>query len=223
MAEATDGTRGAQTRQLILDTALRLFREQSYDRTTMRAIAAAAGVSVGNAYYYFSGKEELVQAFYAQIQEEHRARAAPALAGSADVTSRLRGVLHAGIDVMEPYHEFAATFIKLAVDPDSPSSPFSAQSAASRAAAVALFREVLTGASPQVPADLRAELPELLWLAHLGVTLFWVHDRSPGQARTRTLIDTSASVIGRLVRLARLPPLRSITADLLSLTRTLRP
>ena len=46
-----------QTRALILETAMRLFQERGYDKTTMRAIAAEAGVSVGNAYYYFDGKD----------------------------------------------------------------------------------------------------------------------------------------------------------------------
>ena len=46
-----------QTRALILETAMRLFQERGYDKTTMRAIAQEAGVSVGNAYYYFASKE----------------------------------------------------------------------------------------------------------------------------------------------------------------------
>jgi len=41
--------RGEATRRAIVETALRLFRERGYDKTTMRAIAAEAGVSVGNA------------------------------------------------------------------------------------------------------------------------------------------------------------------------------
>ena len=53
-----------QTRAGIVDAALRLFEAGGYDATTMRAIADEAGVSLGGAYYYFSGKEELVQAFY---------------------------------------------------------------------------------------------------------------------------------------------------------------
>ena len=48
-----------QTRAGIVDAAMRLFRENGYDATTMRAIADEAGVSLGSAYYYFSGKEEL--------------------------------------------------------------------------------------------------------------------------------------------------------------------
>ncbi len=39
----------------------------------MRAIAREADVSTGNAYYYFSSKEELVQQFYESNQADHLA------------------------------------------------------------------------------------------------------------------------------------------------------
>ena len=54
-------TKSARTRSVIIDAALKLFRERGYDATTMRAIATEAGVSVGNAYYYFDSKEMLIQ------------------------------------------------------------------------------------------------------------------------------------------------------------------
>jgi hypothetical protein len=55
-----------------------------------------------------------------------------------ELTRRLAGVLHAGIDVTTPYHEFAGSFIKVAIEPGSPLSPFSAESAPSRALSVGL-------------------------------------------------------------------------------------
>lgn len=216
------GGRDAPTRRLILDAALRLFREQSYATTTMRAIAAAAGVSTGNAYYYFSGKEELVQAFYEGIQDDHRRRAVPVLAAGTDFGERLRGVLHAGVDAMSPHHEFAGSFIRVAVDPASPSSPFSPRSRPAREQAVGLFREVVDGARLPLRPDLRAELPELLWLAYLGVTLFWVHDRSPGQARTRALIDGAVPLLVKVLRVARLPAVRAVVGDVVELVRAVR-
>lgn len=112
-----------QTRTLILETALRLFEEHGYDRTTMRAIAKEAGVSVGNAYYYFSSKEHLVQGFYDRIAAEHEAAVRPVLAGDPDLAVRIRGVLLCWLDVAEQYHRFAAQFFKNAADPDSPLSP----------------------------------------------------------------------------------------------------
>ena len=44
-------TKGEQTRAVIAEAALRMFREQGYEATTMRAIAKEAGVATGNAYY----------------------------------------------------------------------------------------------------------------------------------------------------------------------------
>lgn len=212
----------APTRRRILDAALRLFREQSYATTTMRGIAAAAGVSVGNAYYYFSGKDELVQAFYEDIQDDHRRRAAAVLAAGPDFGERLRGVLHTGVDAMSPHHGFAGSFVRVAVDPTSPSSPFSPQSRRAREQAVGLFREVVEGSRLPVRDDLRAELPELLWLAYLGITLFWVHDGSPGQARTRTLIDGAVPLLVTVLRVARLPAVRSVVGDAVELVRAVR-
>lgn len=96
-ADEKKAPKSEQTRTLILETALRLFRERGYDKTTMRAIAQEAGVSVGNAYYYFSSKEHLVQGFYDRIAEEHQAAVEPILTGGEkDLTARIRGSTSAG-------------------------------------------------------------------------------------------------------------------------------
>jgi AcrR family transcriptional regulator len=214
--------RGEQTRQLILDTAMRLFRERGYAQTTMRAIAKEAGVAVGNAYYYFTSKEHLIQEFYSGSQVEHRNRSAGVLGRETDFAARLRGVLHAGIDANAPYHSFAATFFKTAAEPTSPLSPFSAESSLAREASIALFREVLDGSTAKVDPELRNDLPELLWLAYMGVILYWVHDRSPDQAKTRTLVDGAVPLIDRLVGLSRLRVVRPVTREVIGLIRALR-
>jgi AcrR family transcriptional regulator len=214
--------RGEHTRQLILETALRLFRERGYAETTMRAIAKDAGVAVGNAYYYFDSKEHLIQGFYDNNQKAHRVAADGVLAVERDFAGRLRGVLHAGIDVNAPYHSFAATFFKTAAEPSSPLSPFSAESSPAREAAIAIFRDVVDGSSAKLDPELRKELPELLWLGWMGVVLFWVHDKSSGQRRTRRLIDGAVPLVDRLVALSRLRVLRPALRQILALIDTIR-
>jgi hypothetical protein len=144
------------------------------------------------------------------------------LAGSTSLSRRLAGVLHAGIDTMAPYHDFAATFIKVAIDPRSPLSPFSDESAGSRDQSVALFTDVLRGSRSDMDDRVREELPGLLWLAYLGLALFWVHDSSPDQARTHRLIDAAVPLLVRMLKLTRIPVLRSPVTDLLALIRGLR-
>lgn len=207
-----------RTRSAIIDAALTLFREKGYEATTMRAIAIEAGVSVGNAYYYFDSKEHLIQAFYDRAQEEHRAAAQPVLDTERELGARIAGVLGAWLDTMEPYHPFAGTFFKNAADPTSPLSPFSPESAPARAAAIGLWREVLEGSDAKVPKRLRADLPELLWLAFMGHVLFWVHDPTPSAAATRRVVSRTAPLVVRVIGLTRLPLVRSLLDDVTGLT-----
>ena len=111
--------KAAQTRRTIVDAAMRLFNRDGYAGTTMRAIAAEAGVSLGNAYYYFGSKEHLIQAFYDQLQVEHAAAAEDVLARETGFAPRLLGVLQAWLDVAEPHHEFGGEFFRNAADPRS--------------------------------------------------------------------------------------------------------
>src|SRR5687768_7279108 len=126
--EASGTGRGERTRELILGTALELFRERGYEETTMRAIAQRAGVSLGNAYYYFRSKEHLIQAFYAQSHREHLDASRPILEREKELAARLKGVLYAKLSTSEAYHRFSGILFKTAADPNSPLSPFSPES-----------------------------------------------------------------------------------------------
>src|SRR5712691_10910836 len=61
-----------ETRRQILDTALALFPERGIEETTMRDIAGGAGMSLGDAYYYFNSKEAIVGAYYDYVQGDRR-------------------------------------------------------------------------------------------------------------------------------------------------------
>jgi AcrR family transcriptional regulator len=215
-------TARGRTREAIVDAALELFREHGFEGTTMRAVAERAGVSVGNAYYYFSSKEELVQGFYDQLVAEHRRLALPALAGRTDLADRLRAALDAWLTAAQPYGRFADRFFAAAARPGNPLSPFSARSGPAREAALDLYREVVAGSRTTVDPELARELPELLWLLQLGVVLFWVHDDTPGSARTHLLVERAVPIVARLVRLSRMPVLRPIGHQVIDLVRQLR-
>jgi len=215
--------KGEQTRAHILETALQLFRERGYEDTTMRAIAEAAGVAVGNAYYYFRSKEHLIQAFYERSHDEHLEACRPLLADERDLQKRLHGVLRAKIDTSMPYHRFAAVLFKSAADPKSPLNPFSDESAALRVRVTELFAEVLEGSRLRIGnPKLREELPHLLWTYQMGIILFWIHDDSPECGRTCRLIDHTVKIIVRLITLIDLPPFRPLLWTTLDLLKDLR-
>lgn len=52
--------RATATRQLILAEAARRFRRRGYTASSLKDIAAGAGIAAGSIYYYFSSKEELL-------------------------------------------------------------------------------------------------------------------------------------------------------------------
>lgn len=212
-----------RTRELLVDTALTLFRSEGYERTTMRRIADEAGVSTGNAYYYFAGKDALVQELYARIQDDHRALAEPLLVDGDPVADNLARVLHAGLDVMDPYHSFGATMVAAALRPSEAVSPFSAESSAARDQAVGLLAETVRRSKGAPRGALGERLPKLLWLAYLGVTLHWVSDTTPDQRRTRDLVDGLAPLLGRALRIARLPVGSGLAADAVALLDRLDP
>ena len=213
--------KGEETRKRILAAALELFRDKGYVETTMRAVAERAGVSLGNAYYYYASKENLLQGYYADSHEQHALACRPILARERGLRERLAGVLHAKIATSEPYHRFAGLLFAVAADPKSPLNPFGPESAPVRQQSVEIMREVLAGSKAKVPKDLAARLPELLWLHEMGIILFWIHDLSPGRARTKALVERSTDLVVRLISLASNPllrPLRKATLRLLEET-----
>src|SRR5262245_29753802 len=104
--------KGDRTRAHVLETALALFRERGFQETTMRAVAYRAGLSLGNAYYYFPSKEHLVHAFYARTHEEHLDACAPVLEKEPRLERRLLGVMRAKLETLEPYHRIAGDLFR---------------------------------------------------------------------------------------------------------------
>lgn len=218
----TKTPKGEQTRTLILNTALDLLAERGYEKTTMRAIAEKSGLSLGNAYHYFKSKEHLIQAFYHRTHEEHLAASLPVFERETNLKPRLLQVLRLKIQTLEPYHEFAGVLFKTAADPHSPLNPFGRDAAPVRRDGIQLFETLVAGAKTRLPADLKAELPYLLWLYHMGIILFWIHDMSPQRRRTHHVIDRTIDLLDRLITLASNPLMRPLRKRSLQFVAELR-
>jgi AcrR family transcriptional regulator len=218
----TKTVKGEQTKALILNTALEMLHEHGYEATTMRGIAGKAGVSLGNAYHYFGSKDHLIQAFYHRTHEDHLQASLPALAKESSLKARLLSVMRLKIETLEPYHEFAGVLFQTAADPHSPLNPFAHAAAPVRRDSVKLFEQLVEQTKARIPSDLRAELPYLLWLYHMGIILFWIHDSSRKRARTYRLIDQTVDLLDKLVSLASNPLMRPVRKKALRLVIELR-
>ncbi len=220
--KSTKTAKGEQTKALILNTALEMLHERGYEDTTMRAIAEKAGVSLGNAYHYFGSKDHLIQAFYHRTHEEHLRASLPVLRKESSLRARLLAVIRLKINTLEPYHEFAGVLFQTAADPDSPLNPFAHAAAPVRRDSIKLFEDLVAGSKARIPSDLREELPYLLWLYHMGIILFWIHDTSRKRTRTYRLIDQTVDLLDRFISLASNPLMRPLRKKALRLVAELR-
>jgi AcrR family transcriptional regulator len=205
-----------ETRRQILETALALFRERGFEDTTLRDIAREAELSLGAAYYYFHSKEAIVGAYYDYVQAEHLRRARDAFARGGSLKERLRAALHTKIDIMQGDRRLLRALFRYGGEPAHPLSWFGPATRDQRLCSIDVFAEALAG--EKLPDDVREAAPTLLWTLHMGVLLYFLYDDSPGQRRTRKLIDASVDFtvdVKRLATSALLRPLRRRVMNIL--------
>ena len=84
----------AEVRQSILDGAHRAFQQSGYRGTSIPAIAREAGVSVGQIYRFFPGKQELFLGVCQERTDLKLNELAVQLSGISDPQERLRAAIH---------------------------------------------------------------------------------------------------------------------------------
>lgn len=209
--------KSAETRERILEAALRTFRERGFEQATMREIAAAAQMATGAAYYYFDSKQAIVMAFYQRTQQELAPRIDEALARSRTLEARVRGIITAKLEYFLPNRPLMGA-LTAHVDPTHPLSPFSEQTQAVRDQDMAHFERAVRDSQLRLPKNIAPYLPRLLWLYQMGIFLFWVYDRSRDQQRTAVLLEKTLKMIVLGIRMAGLPflrPVHRLTGELL--------
>jgi len=201
-------SRSESTRRDILEAALTLLRARGFEQTTMREVAAAAGVSLGAAYYYFASKEAIVAAYYDDVQARHQAACREAFAAAPDLRARLRAAVHGKVDIMAGDRKLLRALFRYGGDPDHPLSWFGPATRRQREESITIFADVLRG--ERLPRDLRESGPSLLWALHMGVLLVFLYDDSARQRRTRQLIDAVVDLVVDMRRVVTSPLLRPL-------------
>jgi AcrR family transcriptional regulator len=208
-----------ETRGRIMAAAIELFRRQGFDATTMREIAAEAGVATGAAYYYFDSKDAIVLAFYDQAQKEMEPLLQEALRAGKDLKPRLAALLEVKLRYFAPNRGLLGTLASH-VDPAHPLSPFSAQTSEIRERDMHYFGRALEETRVRITSDLQPHMPRILWMYQMGIILFWLYDRSQGQQRTRALIEKSLTIVVRLIKISGFPLMRPVRRMVVELVET---
>jgi AcrR family transcriptional regulator len=172
-----------ETYRRVLDSAMRLFAQKGYEKTTMRGISKEASLGLGALYYYFPSKESIIIRFYEELQKE-LAEEWPDLdpGPEAELNDRLRAFLTFKLEKLETYRPLMKVLLKEAVDPDSQLNPLSSDSKSALDQSLLVF-ESIVGAEHQ-----DSNMAKLLWLGHLGVIGLWIHRPE----KTEKLIDSFA-------------------------------
>jgi len=209
--------RAEDTRRKIYEAAMEMFREKGFEETTMRDIAAKAGVALGGTYYYFSSKDAIVLAFYHEMQQASTSAVSDALAEKKKLKDRIHAVLDERIKLLEPNRKFCAALFRHAPDGSDPLSPFSQETLLIRDAAIAQMKTAMDGGDVKIPPDLKPRLPHLLWLYQMALIMFWLYDRSPNQEKTQKLKDKSLGLLVNLLRVSSLPLMKPLRKTVLEL------
>lgn len=77
----------------LLSAAARLFREQGYERTTVRDIAALVGIQSGSLFHHFRSKEEILKAVMIEVIRFNTDRLRKAVGNSKDTHGKLRALI----------------------------------------------------------------------------------------------------------------------------------
>ncbi|QDQ27596.1 TetR/AcrR family transcriptional regulator [Chitinimonas arctica] len=84
----------------LIAAASRLFKEQGYERTTVRDLAQAVGMQSGSLFYHFRTKEEMLVAVMAAGIGDLTDRAEEALANAKTPLDRLRTLCRVHLDTL---------------------------------------------------------------------------------------------------------------------------
>ncbi len=194
---------GRATRKLLFETAVGFMAKRGYAATTLRDVAAEAGVSPTLLYRYFPSKQSVVLALYDDLSARYAAAAVRMPHGKW--RDRFLFALRTSLEVLKPHRRTLSALVPVLVG-DAEQGLFSANTSFSRVRVEAAFHEAVVDATDAPKAVIAGPLGRLLYLLHLAVVLWWLLDKSPGQRATTGLVALIEQTVPSVVVALRFPP-----------------
>jgi AcrR family transcriptional regulator len=113
-------------RAQLVQTAIDVLAREGYDRTSLAAIARAAGVSKGVISYHFDGKDELLREVVACVSAQAEASMTPQLLAAPTATERLGTYIRSNLAFMAEHQQALRALIEVIVHTPPP-SPYAEQ------------------------------------------------------------------------------------------------
>ena len=198
---------GLETRKRLYDTAIKLMTQRGYENTTLRAVADAAGGSVGLLYRYFPSKRSVVLALYDELSAEYALRSTKM--GPGKWRDRFLFALTTSLEVLAPHRRTLSALVPVLIgDPDD--GLFAPRTAFSRRRVQSVFHEAVGAARDAPKPDIVGPLGRLLYLVHLAVLLWWLLDKSARQRATTGLVTLIQRTLSLAALALPLPPVQMI-------------
>lgn len=108
-------SKGARTRQRILDAGARVLRTNGYAATRLADVAEVAGLQTGSLAFHFPSKDELLQEVLRQgiaVGLAQIRAAVDALGPDADPARRIVAAVHAHLDGLDDRNDYAPALLR---------------------------------------------------------------------------------------------------------------
>lgn len=189
------------TKQRIVQAAIRLFNAQGTAAVSTNHIAEAAGISPGNLYYHYRNKEEIIRAIFERMNTAWAQINTPPRNGVASPTE-LRGILGDTFSLLDEYRFFYREFVALMRRDPQLGQRYRQVRETGLANTEALLHAFVEGGFLRQPND-PATLPRLakvIWL----ITEFWLPfaemgDEAVGTERLREGVDLLMQILNPLM------------------------
>ena len=215
MTTVTDGGHGrrarkkAATRQVIVETAIRLFGDRGIHAVTVDQIAAAADIGKGTIYNYFPTKEDIVLAFMVDLESHVQAQLqAPARARRArhddqrSVAAILIDFVQRQFQLKRRHHAFVRVFLGHMFIHTEQFLPHMVQmQKVIDPPLEALFSELQQRGRIRTDLDV-AELVLVFKTVHLGLTALWAVEGPPFTQVSR-VVERELTLFGEGLEVSR--------------------
>lgn len=190
MVIVKEGRRARQkneTRTRLLNTAIRMMTEQGFEALTVEAIAIAADVGKGTIYNYFRTKEDIVVAFFVDLERTVQRKLAKWSSESEDLAGTLISFLEFQFRLKRPHYHFVRIFFtQMFARPDQMYPYIVELQSIIDTPLITLFQSL------QQRQLLRSDVPmELLVLnfktMHFGLSAIWALEGPPWKAASAAL------------------------------------